>query len=81
MVHSRPMVIPAGQNWAVGALRAVPYVQLEVVKKGDGLERLVEVPPAASMVTQNAPDFEPGDRVLDPRSATAVSSPSSGTPR
>ncbi|MEO7733871.1 MAG: hypothetical protein ABIY55_23100 [Kofleriaceae bacterium] len=63
----------SGNSFAT--LRVVPQVDLEIVKERDGLERLVEVTSATSMIAQHTPALEPGDRVLDSRSPSSMSPP------
>jgi len=45
------------------------------VKTRDGAERRLKVTSATAMIAQDAPVFEPGDRVLDACPATTVGSP------
>jgi hypothetical protein len=68
------LATPAG--WRLGV---VSQFELQVVKRGDRLERLAQLMAAAPMIPKNAPVLEASDGVFDACSPTAMAAPCSVT--
>jgi hypothetical protein len=47
----------------------------KIVKERDGSERVGELAASSSVISQYAPELEPGDRVLDSRTSTSMTAP------